>query len=52
MRSLARALRSRLLTALLTAAGVTLLAAGLLNYGANAQASPIGPTVTDTSATM
>jgi hypothetical protein len=44
MRSLARVLRSRLLPALLTAAGVTLLAAGLLNYGGNAQASPIGPT--------
>ena len=46
MRSLARVLRSRLLPALLTAAGVTLLAAGLLNYGGNAQASPIGPTPT------
>jgi hypothetical protein len=44
MRYLARALRDRLVPALLTAAGVTLLAAGLLQYGGNAQASPIVPT--------
>src|SRR5258706_14438956 len=39
MRSLARAFRNRVVPALLTAAGVTLLAAGLLNYGGNVQAS-------------
>jgi len=33
-------LRDRLVPALLTAAGVTLLTAGLLNYGARAQAGP------------
>jgi hypothetical protein len=44
MRYLARALRDRLVPAFLTAAGVTLLAAGLLQYGGNAQASPIGAT--------
>src|SRR6476469_5747633 len=46
MRSLARTFRSRLLPALLTASGVTLLAAGLLNYGGNVQASPFGATPT------
>lgn len=43
MRTLARILRDRLIPALLTAAGVTLLAAGLLRYGAPADAQPIGP---------
>jgi hypothetical protein len=49
MRSLARVFRSRLIPALLTAAGVTLLAAGLLNYGGNVQASAAGasPTPSD-----
>jgi hypothetical protein len=42
MPSLARALRERLLPAALTAAGVTLLAAGLLHYGAPAEAGPLG----------
>jgi len=41
MRSLSRAIRDRLIPAALTAAGVTLLAAGLLHYGAPAQAGPI-----------
>ncbi|HEX5823287.1 MAG TPA: hypothetical protein VFY18_02405 [Candidatus Limnocylindrales bacterium] len=34
-------LRERLLPAVLTAAGVTLIAAGLLNYGGSAQATPL-----------
>jgi len=38
--SLGRALRDRLLPAALTAAGVTLLAAGLLNYTSSVDASP------------
>ncbi|HEX2754305.1 MAG TPA: hypothetical protein VHM48_02520, partial [Candidatus Limnocylindrales bacterium] len=42
MRFPVRALRSRLLPALLTAAGVTLLAAGLLHYGGPADARPAG----------
>src|SRR5688500_11300623 len=48
MASLSRILRDRLLPALLTATGVTLLAAGLLQYGTPAQAGPIaaGPTPT------
>jgi hypothetical protein len=41
MAFLTRALRDRLIPALLTAAGVTLLAAGLLHYGNPAQAGPI-----------
>ncbi|MBA2718616.1 MAG: sortase [Chloroflexi bacterium] len=41
MRSLTRVLRDRLVPAVLTAAGVTLLAAGLLQYGTPAQAGPI-----------
>lgn len=40
MRFLASLLRARLVPALLTAAGVTLLAAGLLHYGAPADAQP------------
>ena len=40
--SLALAIRDRLAPTLLTAAGVTLLAAGLLHYGAPADASPAG----------
>ena len=40
MRSLRRALRQRLIPAVLTAAGVTLLAAGLLDLGSPALASP------------
>ena len=44
MRSLARAFRDRLAPALLTAAGVTLLAAGLLHYGGPARpARPARP---------
>ena len=46
MRSLARTFRRRLLPALLTATGVTLLAAGLLDYGGNVQASPANATPT------
>jgi hypothetical protein len=42
MRSMSRRLRDRLVPAVLTAAGVTLLAAGLLHYGAPAQAGPGG----------
>ena len=42
MPSLVRTLRDRLLPALLTAAGVTLLAAGLLHYGGPATASQVG----------
>ncbi len=41
MRSLLRAVRDRLVPACLTASGVTLLAAGLLQYGAPAQAGPV-----------
>lgn len=41
MRSLTRALRDRLVPAVLTAAGVTLLGAGLLQYGSPAQAVPV-----------
>jgi hypothetical protein len=46
MTVLTRALRDRIVPAVLTAAGVTLLAAGLLQYGSPAQAGPIavGPT--------
>jgi sortase family protein len=44
MRFLVRVVRDRLVSAVLTAAGVTLLAAGLLHYGNPAQARPIGPT--------
>jgi hypothetical protein len=40
VRSLVRALRERLIPAALTAAGVTLIAAGLLNYSGSAQAIP------------
>jgi hypothetical protein len=43
MRSLVRAIRERLAPALLTAAGVTLLAAGLLHYGGPVQAGLPGP---------
>jgi hypothetical protein len=42
MRSLVRAFRDRLIPSVLTAAGVTLLAAGLLEYGGSVQASQIG----------
>lgn len=42
MPSLTRVLRDRLIPAVLTAAGVTLLAAGLLHYGGSAQAGPAG----------
>ena len=42
MASLPGALRDRLLPAVLTATGVTLLGAGLLQYGTPAQAGPIG----------
>lgn len=42
MRSLSRAVRERLVPAVLTAAGVTLLAAGLLQYGNAAQAGRAG----------
>ena len=42
MRLLVPALRNRLAPAVLTAAGVTLLAAGLLHYGDPVQASPLG----------
>jgi hypothetical protein len=48
MRLRVRVLRGRLLPALLTAAGVTLLAAGLLHYGDAAQAGP-GPAPTPTA---
>jgi hypothetical protein len=41
VRSLVRALRERLIPAALTAAGVTLIAAGLLNYSGSAQAIPL-----------
>jgi hypothetical protein len=41
MRFLARTVRDRLAPAVLTAAGVTLLAAGLLHYGGEAQAVPL-----------
>jgi hypothetical protein len=41
MRSVSRSIRDRLVPAVLTAAGVTLLAAGLLHYGSPAQAGPI-----------
>jgi hypothetical protein len=44
MAFLLRVLRSRLAPALLTAAGVALLAAGLLHYGGPAIAGPIGAT--------
>jgi hypothetical protein len=44
MRAFLRAVRDRLIPALLTAAGVSLLAAGLLHYGGNAQASPADQT--------
>ncbi|HUQ79230.1 MAG TPA: sortase [Patescibacteria group bacterium] len=40
MRTVARILRDRLLPAVLTAAGVTLIAAGLLNYSGSAAAEP------------
>src|SRR5438132_112884 len=40
MATAARILRTRLVSAILTAAGVTLLAAGLLEYGAGVQAGP------------
>ena len=49
MRTPARGLRDRLLPALLTSAGVTLLAAGLLNYGSPALAGPIGALPSPTS---
>lgn len=51
MRFPARAIRDRLAPALLTAAGVTLLAAGLLHYGGPADASPNGggPSPSDVS---
>ena len=39
MRSVGRLLRNRLLPAVLTAAGVTLIAAGLLSYSSNASAA-------------
>jgi hypothetical protein len=42
MPSLVRNLRDRLVPSLLTAAGVTLLAAGLLHYGSAAEASQAG----------
>jgi hypothetical protein len=41
MRSFTRVLRDRLVPAVLTAAGVTLLGAGLLQYGSSAQAGPV-----------
>ncbi|HZC32118.1 MAG TPA: hypothetical protein VE640_02400, partial [Candidatus Bathyarchaeia archaeon] len=41
MTSLARAIRERLLPAVLTAAGVTLIGAGLLSYTGSAQANPL-----------
>ena len=44
MAALVRVLRTRLASALLTAAGVTLLAAGLLHYGGPVQAGPAGGT--------
>jgi hypothetical protein len=43
MRQLARTFRDRLAPAVLTAAGVALLAAGLLHYGSPAQAGQAGP---------
>jgi hypothetical protein len=43
MRRLTRGLRDRLAPALLTAAGVTLLAGGLLHYGSPVQAGPFSP---------
>src|ERR1051326_2876197 len=42
MRRLTRALRQRLVPALLTAAGVTLIGAGLAHYGTPVQADPFG----------
>ena len=42
MRSIATAVRQRVVPAVLTAAGVTLLAAGLLHYGSPAYANPDG----------
>ena len=42
MRSLTRILQNRFIPTLLTAAGVTLLAAGLLQYGGPVDASPTG----------
>jgi hypothetical protein len=52
MRFPIRVLRDRLVPAVLTAAGVTLLAAGILQYGNGAQARPVavGPTPGPTSA--
>lgn len=41
MTSLARTIRERLLPAVLTAAGVTLIGAGLLSYTGSAQANPL-----------
>ena len=52
MGPLFNALRERLVPAVLTAAGVTLIAAGLLNYGGSAQATPFAsaePTIVATS---
>ena len=52
MSPLATALRERLLPAVLTAAGVTLIAAGLLNYSGSAQAIPLdSPDPTEVTAT-
>lgn len=53
MTVLSRALRDRIVPAVLTAAGVTLLAAGLLHYGSPAQAGPIavGPSASHAGAT-
>ena len=45
MRALGRLFRDRLLPAVLTAAGVTLIAAGLLNYANNASAADPGASV-------
>jgi hypothetical protein len=52
MPSPVRTVRDRLAPAALTAAGVTLLAAGLLHYGAPAQAGPLGasPSPTEVAA--
>ncbi len=46
MASIVRALRDRLVPAILTAAGVTLIAAGLLNYSGNAAAADPGASET------
>jgi hypothetical protein len=45
VRTLGRLLRDRLLPAVLTAAGVTLIAAGLLSYSSNASAADPSPSI-------